>query len=1017
MNPAGGGGEEAPIAPSVTESPEETPSTMPSLNPNASTFVFNPSVPVFEFKPSGGLGLQRLPSVSEDEISAPVVSPEQAAAAEDPAANDEADGTWDGDWQGEGGEWQGEWEDDSGQVWDEHGYYDENGSYNEYTFDDYLDSNGEYWADGQSMPVGMLGGAPWPRRGGGGHDRSHWHQSGTSSASTSPFTAATLQGANLQPWCGKLFLPTKGKEGEVQKYDTNFLMQFQNKCTTTPADLPSYLVQSAPMGAVGAGHRNANTPFKNKNRAPGSDRSTLMLDGMAQRSDLFNQQDLHIPQQKRTNVVTYNSDFLLKFQHMSGSIPDLPGFSLPDLPGITDDTMAVPNSPHHPAVPSLCTPIRSSKKSGKKPRGGSGAKVAHRSKFPNSVFSDHPEQRKVGPGSKGGPPASPWAKNAPVFSGPVEPLTQSENRWMRPSGEEADNLEKKQKVVLALLNKMTPEKFEKLLVKLLDIKITTKDVMSMVIGSIFDKAVAEPAYATMYAELCKRLSAATPQVEEHGEMHTFKRMLLKKCYDNFMNEAEEDEPELIEGEAQEEADERFSQAKKRMLGNVTLIGELFKKGLLTENIIKICITLLLEESLEDPDCRDIEALCLLVSIVGENLDMYVQTIMPQLDELAHSSLLPSRMRFMLENVIDLRKNSWVPRREKMVTPKKLKEVHAAPSMQRTSSYQSPFMKKKLGHPKGRAAKSPVNPMTRSFSDGHAAVMVDPTLVQNLRMRRKGQDPDESPGLGRTDSRERGFSEWEPGRQFELTSVTESPVPHKPVLPQNTSKGITEPPTGFGKPKAPTVNKSEPEPMDADLFEKKMCSILDEFLASSDQAEALECINELKAGEQLLTSVPTTSVLHVMERKPADRTKIDELLLFLCQKSVLSEEHAVGGMTSLMEQMPDMEMDVPMYGKYIATSMSVLLVNKCIKPSALKEIFADMLGTSHAPKVMLWVFDAVVTGHGLECAQQLYADMLVPALDFIPGEDKSDEEVQRWLAKVKCTNQLGWLFSSESPATE
>lgn len=53
------------------------------------------------------------------------------------------------------------------------------------------------------------------------------------------------------------------------------------------------------------------------------------------------------------------------------------------------------------------------------------------------------------------------------------------------------------------------------------------------------------------------------QVEEHGETHTFKRMLLKKCYDNFMNEAEEDEPELLEGEEQQEAEERFNAAKKR----------------------------------------------------------------------------------------------------------------------------------------------------------------------------------------------------------------------------------------------------------------------------------------------------------------------------------------------------------------------------------------------------------------------------------------------------------------------
>lgn len=82
----------------------------------------------------------------------------------------------------------------------------------------------------------------------------------------------------------------------------------------------------------------------------------------------------------------------------------------------------------------------------------------------------------------------------------------------------------------------------------------------------------------------------------------------------------------------------------RMFGNVNLIGELFKKGLLTENIIKICITLLLEESLDDPDCRDIEALCLLLSSVGKWLEQYVDSIMGQIDELSRDSRLPSRIR-------------------------------------------------------------------------------------------------------------------------------------------------------------------------------------------------------------------------------------------------------------------------------------------------------------------------------------------------------------------------------------
>jgi len=375
---------------------------------------------------------------------------------------------------------------------------------------------------------------------------------------------------------------------------------------------------------------------------------------------------------------------------------------------------------------------------------------------------------------------------------------------------------------------------------------------------------------------------------------------------------------------------------------------------------------------------------------------------------------------MIENLISLRKNQWIPRREKTVTPKKLKEVHASPQMQRTNSYQSPFMKK-LGNSRGKGGqkvtnfrdspKTPVNPMTRSFSDGHAAVMVDPALVQDLRLRRRGNILNEAQEetMNRSDSRERGFSEWEPGKTFDAKFLTESPIPALPArhgISNSTLTGITEPPSGFAK----TMNKMSAAPvMDADLFEKRMASILDEYLASSDELEVGECVSELKADNTLLTSLPTVAVLHVMEKKADDRSKIDQLLLYLCTKGVLNEEQAVGGMTSLMEQMPDLEMDVPMYGKYIAATMSLLIAKSCIKPVALQEIFGDMIGTSHAPKVMLWMLDELVEKHGMEAAQACYDGMLLPGVDFIPGEVKGEEEAKRWLSKTKCRNDLAWVF--------
>jgi len=511
---------------------------------------------------------------------------------------------------------------------------------------------------------------------------------------------------------------------------------------------------------------------------------------------------------------------------------------------------------------------------------------------------------------------------------------------MRANKESEDETQRLHKQVLAVLNKLTPEKFERLLAKMLEIKMDTKASMTLVIGTIFDKAVGEPAYAEMYAELCRRLSESTPQVEQHGEIHTFKRMMLKKCYDNFMNEAEEEEPDQMAGEQQEEADERFNAAKKRMFGNVTLIGELFKKGLLTLNIIKICITLLLEESIEEPDCRDIEALCLLLSSVGQQLTEYIISITPMITELSVDARLPSRMRFMLQGVLELQTNQWQPRLEKTVTPKKLAEVaqglrranshghpansphtktlrrqHSTPSRPNFRDQQGGGMNSRMMTPGSNqrtpvrgmhvAATPPSNPLQRSQSDGNVSLsspVFDPSLLQSLKIRRKSSreilntvhDMEEGHDMGR----DRGFSSWEAPPAGFLESL-----PAEIRLEKKRPAGVGKPSVTFSSnpSQVPPVAATVPSPVtqlspetaaaiDSALFEKKVTSAIDEYLASSDEVEAALCIHELQANDELLSTIPVIAVMHVCEKKEKDRTKINTLLKHLFTSKTLTQTH-------------------------------------------------------------------------------------------------------------------------------
>lgn len=58
----------------------------------------------------------------------------------------------------------------------------------------------------------------------------------------------------------------------------------------------------------------------------------------------------------------------------------------------------------------------------------------------------------------------------------------------------------------SLLNKLTPEKFEKLYAQLLEIDINDRQVLEAIIEIVFKKAVDEPGFSPLYADLCLRMA-------------------------------------------------------------------------------------------------------------------------------------------------------------------------------------------------------------------------------------------------------------------------------------------------------------------------------------------------------------------------------------------------------------------------------------------------------------------------------------------------------------------------------
>ena len=300
----------------------------------------------------------------------------------------------------------------------------------------------------------------------------------------------------------------------------------------------------------------------------------------------------------------------------------------------------------------------------------------------------------------------------------------------------------------------------------------------------------------------------------------------------------------------------------------------------------------------------------------------------RLTQLSTSKKLPSRLRFLCRDIIDLRKNKWVPRREKLQA-KKLDQVRAdaAVALGIVKPQDENLFPEGPNGPADDGWSVAGKKNKPKVEEGYSALTGQYVPSANARL------PTDRP---RPSAKPAAKPEVEAAEGADARDAGDSRAADAPAA--------QAPPAAAAEKKAPAAK------LTAEQVPEQCTKLFAEYKSAADLKEALLCVEDIKkrapdatAAVELLCVMMVQDVVNESTERAAEQ--MTKLAAYLAEHGAIGAEPLASGLTKQLAQLDDLAIDVPMAPKLLGAVLGGLISAKALEASYLRhgcEKVEDML---------------------------------------------------------------------------